>query len=108
MIKQTVRNQLMGDERSDNNIFILDGIVTRKASDERHMQLIREMMRMPTIKVVEHPDMFVKQSDYSIEDFDYIIELRHHPDEKITYDVLEKNDFMNEKNQTDMFGGFNF
>src|SRR5690606_32242539 len=110
MIKQTVRNSLMGDEFSENNIFILDGIVTRRAHDERHMQLVREMMRMPTIKVVEHPDMFIQQSEYSIEDFDYIIELRHHPDEEITYEVMEKNNFVNDKSQVDdMFGGgFNF
>lgn len=64
---------------------------------------------MPTIKVVEHPDKFVEHSEYSIDDFDYIIELRHHPEEKITYEVLEKNTFMDNKDQMDMFGdGFNF
>ncbi|WP_249664273.1 DUF3388 domain-containing protein, partial [Lysinibacillus sp. D4B1_S16] len=35
MIKQTVRNKLVGDEFSRNNIFILDGIVTHRSSDER-------------------------------------------------------------------------
>jgi len=105
MIKQTVRNKLAGDEFSDNNIFILDGIVTRRSSDERHLQLVREMMNMPSIKVVEHPDMFVQHSEYKIEDFDYIIELRHHPDEEITYEIMEKNHMMSE---SDSFGGFNF
>src|SRR3954454_22307246 len=33
VIKQTVRNRLMGDEFNPNNIFILDGIVTRRAED---------------------------------------------------------------------------
>jgi len=91
MIKQTVRNTLAGDEFSSNNIFILDGIVSRKASDERHLQLVREMMRIPSIKVVEHPDIFVQHSEYSIEDFDYIIELRTDPDQEITYEMMEKN-----------------
>ena len=50
MIKQTLRKNLAGDEFSKDNIFILDGIVTRKAEDERHMQLVREMMRMPIYK----------------------------------------------------------
>lgn len=90
MIKQTVRNKLVGDEFSRNNIFILDGIVTRRSSDEKHLQLVREMMNMPCIKVVEHPDMFVQHSEYKIEDFDYIIELRHHTDEEITYEIMEK------------------
>ena len=56
--------------------LFLDGIVSRKATDERHLQLVREMMRIPSIKVVEHPDIFVQHSEYNIEDFDYIIELR--------------------------------
>lgn len=108
MIKQTVRNQLAGDEFSDHNIFILDGIVTRRSGDERHQQLVREMMRMPAIKVVEHPDMFVQHSEYSIDDFDYIIELRHDPDEEITYEIMEKNHMMSEQGFFGGFGGFNF
>ncbi len=108
MIKQTVRSRLAGDEFSDNNIFILDGIVTKQSTDERHLQLVREMMRLPSIKVVEHPDMFIQQSDYTIEDFDYIIELRHDQDEVITYEMMEKNLMMSERGNLEGFGGFNF
>lgn len=108
MIKQTLRKNLAGDEFSKDNIFILDGIVTRKAEDERHMQLVREMMRMPSIKVVEHPDMFVQHSEYSIEDFDYIIELRTEPDQEITYEMMEKNHMMSDHGITDGSGLFNF
>lgn len=108
MIKQTVRNKLIGDEFSNNNIFILDGIVTRRSSDERHLQLVREIMNMPSIIVIEHPDMFVQQSEYKIEDFDYIIELRHHPDEEITYDIIGKNEMMPQNDHFGGFGGFNF
>ena len=32
MIKQTVRNQLIGDEFNGNNIFIFDGVVTRRTT----------------------------------------------------------------------------
>ncbi len=108
MIKQTVRSSLMGDEFSDNNIFILDGIVSRKASDERHLQLVREMMRIPSIKVVEHPDIFVQHSEYDIEDFDYIIELRTDPDQEITYEMMEKNHMVSSKGAMDNFDIFNF
>lgn len=110
MIKQTIRSQLAGDEFSDRNIFILDGIVTRNSNDERHQMLVREMMRMPTIKVVEHPDMFIQHSEYSIDDFDYIIELRHSPEEEITYEMMEKNHAVSDKGMSGFggFGGFNF
>ncbi len=105
MIKQTVRNSLIGDEFNGNNIFILDGAVTRNSNDERHQQLVREMMRMDTVKVIEHPDLFVQHSEYKLEDFDYIIELRNDPDEEITYEIIEKNNMMSSGND---FGGFNF
>lgn len=105
MIKQTIRNSLIGDEFNGNNIFILDGALTRRSNDERHQQLVREMMQMDTIKVIEHPDIFVQHSEYKIEDFDYIIELRSHEDEEITYEIIEKNNLMS---QNDFFGGFHF
>jgi hypothetical protein len=108
MIKQTVRNNLAGDEFSKDNIFILDGIVTRKSGDERHMQLVREMMSMPSIKVVEHPDMFVQHSEYDMDDFDYIIELRTDPDQEITYEMMEKNHMMSDTGPMGGFGTFNF
>src|SRR5574344_1799289 len=62
MIKQTVRQKLHGDEYGGNNVFIIDGAVTRRSTDERHQQLVREMMQQPSIKVVEHPDIFVQHS----------------------------------------------
>ena len=108
MIKQTVRNSLMGDEFSKDNIFILDGIVTRKSGDERHMQLVREMMSLPATKVVEHPDMFVQHSEYSIEDFDYIIELRTNPEQEITYEVIQNNEMNSGRDGAGGFGMFNF
>lgn len=108
MIKQTVRSSLMGDEYSADNIFILDGIVSRKSTDERHLQLVREMMRIPSVKVVEHPDIFVQHSEYSIDDFDCIIELRTDPDQEITYEMMEKNQMMSTKGGMDNFDIFNF
>ncbi|MFA2812997.1 DUF3388 domain-containing protein [Bacillus paranthracis] len=90
LIKQTVRSQLIEDEYSDDNIFILDGIVSIKRANERHWQLVREIMRLPATKVVEHPDVFVSQSEYTLDDFDYIIELRNDYDEEIQYNLVDE------------------
>ena len=90
LIKQTVRSQLIEDEYSDDNIFILDGIVSTKRANERHWQLVREIMRLPATKVVEHPDVFVSQSEYTLDDFDYIIELRNDYDEEIQYKLVDE------------------
>lgn len=112
MIKQTLRNKLLGDEFNTNNVFILDGVVTRHSGDERHLQLVREMMSLPTIKVIEHPDIFVQNSEYTLDDFDYIIELRHHPEEEITFEILEQNQRQSDFGSFNGFGGgfdgFNF
>lgn len=91
LLKQTIRNQLIEDEYSENNVYIIDGIVSTRRATERHWQLIREIMRMPTVKVIEHPDIFIQNSEYTIDDFDYIIELRNDPSEEITYDLVDSN-----------------
>ncbi|WP_335872862.1 YmfK family protein [Bacillus sp. 2205SS5-2] len=104
LLKQTIRSQLIQDEYNSNNIFILDGIVSTKSTNEKHWQLVREIMRMSAVKVIEHPDIFVQNSEYSMEDFDYFIELRNDPEEEITYELVERNQFFQEND----FGGFDF
>lgn len=104
LIKQTVRSQLFREEYSDQNIFIIDGAVSVRKANEKHWQLIREIMRIPAVKVIEHPDIFVQNSEYSIDDFDYIIELRNNPNEEITYDLMYKNQLF----QNSEFEGFDF
>ncbi|MBO8176602.1 MAG: DUF3388 domain-containing protein [Bacillus sp. (in: Bacteria)] len=104
LLKQTIRNQLIEDEYNAENIFILDGVVSTQRANERHWQLVREIMRLPAVKVVEHPDVFVMNSEYSMDDFDYIIELRNDPDEEITYDLVQKNNLFNNND----FCGFDF
>ncbi|MBS4172588.1 YmfK family protein [Bacillus sp. FJAT-49736] len=104
LLKQTIRNQLINDEYNADNIFILDGIVSTQRANEKHWQLVREIMRIPAVKVIEHPDIFVQNSEYSLEDFDYIIELRDNPDQEITYEVIQRHNFMSDEG----FGGFDY
>ena len=82
LLKQTIRSQLVADEYSTENVFILDGIVSTRRGSERHLQLVSEIMRLPATKVVEHPDIFVQNSEYTLDDFDYIIELRNDLEDK--------------------------
>ncbi len=96
LLRQTIRSQLADDELNSNNVFIIDGIVSTMRSNERHHQLVREVMRLPATKVVEHPDIFIRETEYEYDDFDYIIELRNDYDEEITYDLVE--------NTTSLFG----
>ncbi|MFC0524204.1 DUF3388 domain-containing protein [Pontibacillus salicampi] len=104
LLKQTIRNQLIEDEISTENVYILDGIVSTKRANEKHWQLVREIMRLPATKVVEHPDMFVRSTEYKLDDFDYIIELRNSQDEEITYETIDKPEF----EQDEGFSMFDF
>ncbi len=104
LLKQTIRNQLIADEYSPNNLFIIDGIVSTRRANERHSQLVREIMCLPATKVIEHPDVFVHNTEYTFDDFDYIIELRNDADEEITYDLVNNNHLFSGSD----FGDFDF
>ncbi|OAB45049.1 DUF3388 domain-containing protein [Paenibacillus antarcticus] len=86
LLRQTIRSQLSEDEMNPNHVFIIDGIVSTIRSSEKHYNLLQDIMSMPSTKVIEHPDIFVQESEYSFDDFDIIIELRNTPDEEIVYD----------------------
>lgn len=88
LLRQTIRSQMSEDELNPNNVFIIDGIVSTIRSSERHYNLLQDIMSMPSTKVIEHPDIFVQESEYDFNDFDIIIELRNIPNEEIIYDTF--------------------
>ncbi len=88
LLRQTIRSQLSEDELNPNNVFIIDGIVSTIRSSERHYNLLQDIMTMPSTKVIEHPDIFVQESEYDFNNFDIIIELRNNPNEEIIYDTF--------------------
>ena len=89
LLRQTVRNHLEEDEINEDHIYIIDGIVTMKRATDRHRQLVEKIMKLPAVKVIEHPDIFVRESNYTLDDFDCIIELRQDENEEI---VDERDD----------------
>lgn len=88
LLRQTVRSQIADGELSSEHVFIIDGIVSTLRAPEKHQYLLREILRFPATKVIEHPDIFVRETEYCLDDFDFIIELRNHHDEQIEYDVM--------------------
>lgn len=91
LLRQTVRDHLPKNEMTLDHVFIIDGIVSTLRATEQHRSLLREILLLPATKVIEHPDIFIRQNDYNITDFDYIIELRSHPDEEVSYDMIDAN-----------------
>ncbi|PWK15485.1 DUF3388 domain-containing protein [Tumebacillus permanentifrigoris] len=90
LLRQTVRTRLDEDEMfADNMVFLLDGIVSTHRANDQHRSLVREIMRLNAPKVIEHPDIFVRETEYGWEHFDRIIELRNNPDEEISYQMIQ-------------------
>ncbi|CAM3360579.1 DUF3388 domain-containing protein [Marinicrinis lubricantis] len=88
LLRQTVRSMMSEEEMSPDNVFIIDGIVSTIRANEKHVQLLKEIMEMPSTKVIEHPDIFVRESEYNYDCFDCIVELRNDPDEVIDYEAI--------------------
>lgn len=112
LIKQTVRSSLIKGEYDADHVYIIDGAVTARESNQKHQDLVKEVMKLPSIKVVEHPDLFVETSEYEMRDFDYIIELRENKDQEIQYEEMKKHTVKSKNNLSfgnDEFGdGFGF
>ncbi|WP_026674219.1 DUF3388 domain-containing protein [Alkalihalobacterium bogoriense] len=89
LLRQTIRSQLAEDELSGNHIYIIDGIVSTMRATEKHRKLVEDIMNHPVVKVVEHPDIFVRETEFTMDDFDCIIELRNDENEEISYDIVE-------------------
>lgn len=91
LLRQTIRSQMSGEELHPGNIFIIDGIISTIRANEKHAALLKEIIKMPSTKVIEHPDIFVQETSYDYNFFDYIIELRNNPEEEIAYDAFTIN-----------------
>ncbi len=89
LLKQTVRTELEEEEFSvDDHVYIIDGIVSTMRGNEDHLRLVRRILRLQAPIVIEHPDIFVRNTEYSWSTFDRVIELRNTADEEITYENL--------------------
>lgn len=108
LIKQTVRSSLIKGEYDKDHVYIIDGAVTARETNPKHQKLVKEVMTLPSVKVVEHPDLFVEASDYIMDDFDYIIELRAEENQEIEYEEMKKKTVRSKNNLDfgDTFGGF--
>jgi len=81
IIRQTIRADLLLDE-SEDSIFLIDGVTSTSRGNNEHWALIQKVLQMPTLKIIEHPDVFLRDGRLKV-DFDIIIEIRHHADDII-------------------------
>lgn len=83
IIRQTMRTQLSSDEKHQDTVFLIDAITSTSRGTPAHRELLKEVLNGPGIKIVEHPDVLLRDGDYPRSLFDLFVELRHYPDEEI-------------------------
>lgn len=91
LMRQIMRSTLLDDERTDDCIYIIDGIVSSIRGSARHKALVQEVLQLPAPKIIEHPDIFMRELDLEPEFFDYTVELRRHADEEINYELVSQS-----------------
>ena len=74
LLRQTVRNQLATDERVGESVYFIDrGFSFNHASNGEASSPIKRSFGFSATIVIEHPDIFVRETDYSLADFDCMI-----------------------------------
>ncbi|MGE5576934.1 MAG: DUF3388 domain-containing protein [Syntrophothermus sp.] len=88
IFRQTLRTRLTPEETASDCVLLLDAITSTSRPLPEHRELVRQVLALPLPKVVEHPDIFVREGILSSEAFCTIIELRREPDEVISYERI--------------------
>lgn len=81
ILRQTLRTKLMLDEVKES-IFLIDGITSTSRGNDEHWELLSKILTLPTPKIIEHPDVMIRDGRFPIE-FDFIIEIRNHSEDEI-------------------------
>ncbi len=91
LMRQLMRKILSQDELSGDSVYLIDGIVSCVRGGLEHKELVRKIIKEPVPKVIEHPDIFLRENSLSDDFFDFIIELRRTPDEVIDYNMISQS-----------------
>ncbi|HWJ03130.1 MAG TPA: DUF3388 domain-containing protein [Verrucomicrobiae bacterium] len=91
IIRQTMRTQLAEDEGTEESIFLIDAITSTTRGTPAHRELLNRILRGPGIKIVEHPDVLVRDGGYPRELFDLVVELRNFPEQEIKIQEISSN-----------------
>lgn len=91
LMRQSMRRILTEEELSGDCVYLIDGIVSCVRGSSEHKQLVDEIIHYPVPKIIEHPDIFLREKGLSEDFFDYIIELRRTEDEVIDYNLVSQS-----------------
>ena len=76
LLRKVARTKIADEMLNDETIFIIDAITTFHRSTADHVKFIRRKILPANVpKIIEHPDILVQETDFSIDDFDMIVEI---------------------------------
>ena len=83
LFKQVARTFLDEATLETEPVLIFDAVTTFQRSLPEHRRFVQKLLRMPLLRVVEHPDILIRETDFEWRDFDLIIELVSSEDDNI-------------------------
>lgn len=91
LMRQVMRTALAEDEKSNDCIYIIDGIVSSVRGTREHKKLVWAVLENPGPKIIEHPDIFLREYELEPNFFDYILELRRTEEEVIDCSLVPQS-----------------
>lgn len=91
LMRQIMRKVLTDEELAADCVYLIDGIVSCVRGGHDHKDLVQKIVDFPVPKVIEHPDVFLRENSLSEGFFDYIVELRRTKDEVIDHNLIAES-----------------
>lgn len=74
LLHKTAKTSLSKEAESDK-VLLFDALTTMDRSSKEHKDLVLYLLKRETIKIIEHPDIFIHEGIMNKEDFHLFVEL---------------------------------
>lgn len=88
IIRQNIRSFLSEEEKGADCVYLIDAITTTSRGNLKHKELVKEVMELPLPKIIEHPEILIRDWHFSEDKFDFIFELKQNTEDKIDYENI--------------------
>ena len=75
LFRKVARTQIDAELLQITPVLIIDAITSFRRSFPEHIAFVRQVLRMKALRIVEHPDILIREADIQLHDFDLIVEI---------------------------------
>ncbi|WP_145460978.1 DUF3388 domain-containing protein, partial [Staphylococcus pettenkoferi] len=83
LIKQTLPTSLIKPHYHPHHLYIIHAPVTPPQSNQKHQHLLKQLIKLPSIKLLQHPHLFLHTTQYQVPHFHYIVQFTHNKHQQI-------------------------